>query len=425
MIEYYEIRKVNKEKVLVLYLSYDYEFGGNKKENSILNKINNFIKINKIKWNGNKVILVVGGLVLGSIVLGNVDIPNNNYEQKFNYVSSIILNHFDEDNNEIGYSKVELPEPEIIIEEKEEPITEEQNNIPNNNTSKEEIVKPTPPTNNNNNNNNQIQENKTMVTIYRSNGTIETIELEEYIIGVVAIEIPASFHIEALKAQSIAARTYALKAIQDNKVLTDDVKTQSYRDKNQLKVMWGASFDTYYNKVKKAVEATKGLVITYNNQYIDALYHSTSNGYTESSYEVFGYSHPYLVSVNSSWDINASSFLRQVSFSFDNLEKILGIDFNKETLVEIIARTSSGRVSRLRIDDNYYSGIEFRNLLGLRSTDFDINVDSDKVIVTTRGYGHGVGMSQYGANGMANNGKTYAEILKHYYQGTTIKATTK
>ena len=264
-----------------------------------------------------------------------------------------------------------------------------------------------------------------MVTIYRSNGTIETIELEEYIIGVVAIEIPASFHIEALKAQSIAARTYALKAIQDNKVLTDDVKTQSYRDKNQLKVMWGASFDTYYNKVKKAVEATKGLVITYNNQYIDALYHSTSNGYTESSYEVFGYSHPYLVSVNSSWDINASSFLRQVSFSFDNLEKILGIDFNKETLVEIIARTSSGRVSRLRIDDNYYSGIEFRNLLGLRSTDFDINVDSDKVIVTTRGYGHGVGMSQYGANGMANNGKTYAEILKHYYQGTTIKATTK
>ncbi len=425
MIEYYEIRKVNKEKVLVLYLSYDYEFGGNKKENSILNKINNFIKINKIKWNGNKVILVVGGLVLGSIVLGNVDIPNNNYEQKFNYVSSIILNHFDEDNNEIGYSKVELPEPEIIIEEKEEPITEEQNNIPNNNTNKEEIVKPTPPTNNNNNNNNQIQENKTMVTIYRSNGTIETIELEEYIIGVVAIEMPASFHIEALKAQSIAARTYALKAIQDNKVLTDDVKTQSYRDKNQLKVMWGASFDTYYNKVKKAVEATKGLVITYNNQYIDALYHSTSNGYTESSYEVFGYSHPYLVSVNSSWDINASSFLRQVSFSFDNLEKILGIDFNKETLVEIIARTSSGRVSRLRIDDNYYSGIEFRNLLGLRSTDFDINVDSDKVIVTTRGYGHGVGMSQYGANGMANNGKTYAEILKHYYQGTTIKATTK
>ena len=283
MIEYYEIRKVNKEKVLVLYLSYDYEFGGNKKENSILNKINNFIKINKIKWNGNKVILVVGGLVLGSIVLGNVDIPNNNYEQKFNYVSSIILNHFDEDNNEIGYSKVELPEPEIIIEEKEEPITEEQNNIPNNNTNKEEIVKPTPPTNNNNNNNNQIQENKTMVTIYRSNGTIETIELEEYIIGVVAIEMPASFHIEALKAQSIAARTYALKAIQDNKVLTDDVKTQSYRDKNQLKVMWGASFDTYYNKVKKAVEATKGLVITYNNQYIDALYHSTSNGYTESS----------------------------------------------------------------------------------------------------------------------------------------------
>lgn len=440
MIEYYEIRKVNKEKVLVLYLSYDYEFGGTNKETSILNKINTFIKTNIVKWNGNKVILVVGGLVLGSLVLGKIDIPNNN-GQDFNYVSSVILNHFDEDNNEIGYSKVELPEPEVIVEEKEETTIEEEkensvsNNISNNNTNKEEIVKPTPPTNNSNNtngnnnnnssNNNQVQETKTMVTIYRSNGTIETLELEEYLIGVVAIEMPASFNIETLKAQSIAARTYALKAIQENKVLTDDVKTQSYRDNNQLRVMWGNSFDTYYNKVKKAVEATKGQVITYNNQYIDAVYHSTSNGYTESSYEVFGYNHPYLVSVNSSWDINATSFLRETSFTFDNLQKILGINFNSDTLVEVISRTPSGRVSRLRINDNYYSGIEFRNLLGLRSADFDINVSHDKVIITTRGYGHGVGMSQYGANGMANNGKTYVEILKHYYPGTTIKAATK
>ena len=443
MIEYYELRKVDKEKVLILYLSYDYEFSSDFKGDSLLNKINNFIKINKIKWKGNKVILVVGGLVLGSLVLGKIDIPEQaNNDTSFNYVSNVILNHYDDDNNEIGYSKIEIKEPDVVYSEQKssEDIKEDnkntnstndsksnnQSNVSNNNisnntnstSSNNNIQTTTPPTTT------TPQEpviSKTVVTIYRSNGTIESIELEEYIIGVVAAEMPVSFNIEALKAQSVAARTYALKSIQEGKVLTDDVKTQSYKDVSQLKVMWGNSFDTYYNKVKKAVESTKGQVITYNGEYISALYHSTSNGYTEDSSEVFGYSYPYLTSVNSSWDLNASSFLRQVDFSFDNLQKILGIDFNKDTLVEVISRTSSGRVSSLRINENYYTGVEFRNLLGLRSADFDINLDNDKVIITTRGYGHGVGMSQYGANGMGNNGYTYVEILKHYYPGTTIK----
>ena len=443
MIEYYELRKVDKEKVLILYLSYDYEFSSDFKGDSLLNKINNFIKINKIKWKGNKVILVVGGLVLGSLVLGKIDIPEQaNNDTSFNYVSNVILNHYDDDNNEIGYSKIEIKEPDVVYSEQKssEDIKEDnkntnstndsksnnQSNVSNNNisnntnstSSNNNIQTTTPPTTT------TPQEpviSKTVVTIYRSNGTIESIELEEYIIGVVAAEMPVSFNIEALKAQSVAARTYALKSIQEGKVLTDDVKTQSYKDVSQLKVMWGNSFDTYYNKVKKAVESTKGQVITYNGEYISALYHSTSNGYTEDSSEVFGYSYPYLTSVNSSWDLNASSFLKQADFSFDNLQKILGIDFNKDTLVEVISRTSSGRVSSLRINENYYTGVEFRNLLGLRSADFDINLDNDKVIITTRGYGHGVGMSQYGANGMGNNGYTYVEILKHYYPGTTIK----
>lgn len=436
MIEYYEIRKVNKEKVLVLYLSYDYEFSSELKGNSLLDRINNFIRVSKIKWKGNKVILVVGGLVLGSLVLGKIDLPEQKNSQKFDYISNIILNHYDENNNELGYSQIEIKEPIIITEkndnkevvkpEVKEEIKKEETNNQNNKI---------PDTESSTNNTNNIQkeefpsvntsptpvENKTMVTVYRSNGTIESIELEEYIVGVVAAEMPASFNIEALKAQSVASRTYALKSIQEGKVLTDNEKTQSYKDINQLKVMWGNSFDTYYNKVKKAVEATKNLVITYNGDYIEALYHSTSNGYTENAYQVFGYSYPYLISVNSSWDINANSFLREVNFTFDQLQKILGFDFNKDTLVEIMSRTSSGRVESIRINENYYTGIEFRNLLGLRSADFDINIDNDKVIITTRGYGHGVGMSQYGANSMGNNGKTYVEILKHYYKGTTIK----
>jgi len=428
MIERYEIRKIKKEQILILYLSYDYEFASDFKGNSLLDRINNFIRVSKLKWKGNKIILVVGGIVLGSLILGNIDTPIKKNSQKFDYVSGIILNHYDEYNNELGYSKIEINEPIILEEEKE---VNEKNKY----TEKEQIKNDTVSTNDNiNQDNNSIsqeetiptspiapKENMTYVTIYRTNGTVETIELEQYLIGVVAAEMPAAFNIEALKAQSVASRTYALKSIQEGKILTDNEKTQSYKDINQLKVMWGTNFDTYYTKIKKAVETTKGQVILYNNNYIEALYHSTSNGYTENSYEVFGYSFPYLMGVNSSWDINASSFLRETVFSFDQIKKILDIDLNQDSLIEILERNNSGRISRLRINENYYTGIELRNLLGLRSADFDINIDLDKVIITTRGYGHGVGMSQYGANGMGNSGKTYSEILRHYYPGTTIK----
>jgi len=431
MIEHYELRKVNKEKVLILYLSFDYEFSNDFNNDNILKRINNFVKEKKIRWNGNKVILVVGGLILGSLVLGKINTPEIKNNKQFNYVSKIILNHYDEFDNEIGYSNIEIKEPVIIVEEEKEnsqnknPSVTNNSNITNNSSSninnKQEEKIEVPISKNENKENIKEEINKTMVTIYRSNGTIEELELEEYIVGVVSAEMPASFNIEALKAQSISARTYALKAIQEGTILTDNEKTQSFKDIKQLKELWGNNFNTYYNKIKSAVESTKGQVLMYNGDYIEALYHSTSNGYTENSYEVFGHSYPYLITVDSIWDMNASSYLRDKTFSFEELNNILGIDFSNEVVVEVVEKTNSGRISRIRINDNYYSGIELRNLLGLRSADFDININEDKVIVTTRGYGHGVGMSQYGANGMANSGKRYNEILGHYYPGTTIK----
>lgn len=409
MIEHYEIRKINKESVLILYLSYDYEFSSDFKGNTLVDRINNFIRVSKIKWKGNKIILVVGGIILGSLTLGKV-YNQSKQIQKFDYVSNIVLNHYDEDNNEIGYSKIEVTTPII----KEEPVIKNEISTPPSppieEIKKEDISINTP-----------VIEEKNYITIYRDNGNIENIELEEYIVGVVAAEMPAAFNIEALKAQSVAARTYALKAQKEGKKLTDNEKTQSYKDINELKELWGNNFDTYYEKIKKAVNVTKGQAIFYNNDYIEALYHSTSNGYTENSYEVFGHNYPYLTSVNSSWDINASSFLREKYFTPEEVNKLLGIDFSNESLIEILERTSSGRVSRIKINDNYYTGIELRNLLGLRSADFDITLENEKIKITTRGYGHGVGMSQYGANGMANNGKGYVEILKHYYPSTIIK----
>ena len=232
--------------------------------------------------------------------------------------------------------------------------------------------------------------------------------------------MPASFNIEALKAQAVVARTYALKTIKNNKILTDTVSTQVYKDNNELKKLWGLDFEKYYNKIKNAVENTKGLVITYNNQLIDAVYHSTSNGMTEEASYVWNYSIPYLKSVSSEYDKNASSYKRTISFTYDKISKIIDTNIDKNTEF-ILERNNSNRVTNVKINNITISGTTFRNLLSLRSTDFIINTNENDITITTYGYGHGVGMSQYGANGMANNGFNYKDILSHYYTNVTIK----
>ena len=257
------------------------------------------------------------------------------------------------------------------------------------------------------------------VTIYRKNGITIHLPLEEYLIGVVGAEMPASFPIEALKAQAVVARTYALKKIQEGKRLTDTVSTQSYKDNMELRTLWDSSYESYYQKVKMAVEATKGLVLYYEEDLIDAVYHSTSNGKTADSIYVWGSEVPYLKSVDSSWDEDSSSYLKQVSKDFLVVLQLLGIK-EEMTNIKILSKDTSGRVLEVKVGNKTFNGVEFRNLLGLRSTDFDLSIENDKLVITTRGYGHGVGMSQYGASGMAKEGYQYDEILKHYYTGISI-----
>ncbi|MFA5408664.1 MAG: SpoIID/LytB domain-containing protein, partial [Bacilli bacterium] len=203
--------------------------------------------------------------------------------------------------------------------------------------------------------------------------------------------------------------------------LKDDTSSQVYKDEGQLKAIWGDSFQSYYNKIKEAVSATKGEYVAYNGNYIEAVYHSTSNGYTEDAVTVWGNSFPYLVSVDSHWDLEASSYLRETEKEFNVLSSILGLDFNEGTTIEVLSKTSSNRINEIKINDTVFTGIELRSLLGLRSTDFDIDIQDGKAVIVTRGYGHGVGMSQYGANGMAKQGYNYKDILSHYYPGTQIK----
>lgn len=238
--------------------------------------------------------------------------------------------------------------------------------------------------------------------------------LQDYIIGVVAAEMPASFHEEALKAQSIASRTYLINTMSTTPIDTT-TNNQVYIDKQTMKEKWGTDFETYYNKISKCVKDTKREIITYNNQPIKAFYHSMSNGYTDSSINVFNEQYDYL-NITKSYEENTT---RTITLSKQYFCTKLNIDCSNITITNI-DKDKSNRIKTITINNKLYNGTTVRNLLSLRSTDFTINISDDLVEITTNGYGHGVGMSQYGANHMANDNKTYKEILLHYYQNTEI-----
>jgi len=431
--------KIEKD-ILYIYFDFSYEFSklGYVKEENIFESILKYIKNKKLKFFGQTILLCTSGIVFGTL--------NFNYE-----ANTIDLNYNDANIEEIVKSDEENTiQEEIILDnvEKEENIKTEQvinpeiknnneinnqSNTVTNNTNteakkeeiKESIKEEKQPET-------KIEETKeqeelieevkykTPVTIHKSNGEVGTLELEEYLIGVLAIEMPASFNMEALKAGAVAARTYALKHINEGKKLTDTELTQSYIEIDEMKTKWGNNFDKYYQKIKDAVKNTEGIYMTYNNYYIDAVYHSTSNGYTVSSIDVWGNDIPYLKSVDSIWDKNASTYLREKTISLEQFNQKLNTNLNENSNIEII-RDETNHVKTITIDDNTFTGIEFRTKLGLRSTDFDIKLEKENAVIDTKGYGHGVGMSQYGANEMAKLGYDYEQILKHYYTGITIK----
>ncbi len=243
--------------------------------------------------------------------------------------------------------------------------------------------------------------------------------LEEYVIGVVAAEMPASFELEALKAQAVASRTYAYNKYLDEIIMTGTINDQVYINEIQMKEKWGSDFELYYNKIKQAVNDTKDEIITYNNEPIIAYYFSMSNGTTENSQSVFNETHPYLNSVESTWETTHESFQETITYTEEEICSLLNQDC---TTIEIrnIIYSNTNRIETIEINNIIYEGTEFRHLLNLRSTDINISKTDNIINFTTNGYGHGVGMSQYGANGLAKENKTYQEILKYYYQDTEI-----
>ena len=264
-----------------------------------------------------------------------------------------------------------------------------------------------------------------MVRVKRSSGEIEKVPLEEYVVGVVAGEMPASFEEEALKAQSVASRTYVLKKMINNTDgeydVVDTVSNQVYLDEDELKDKWGDNYTKYINKVREAVNETSMEYLEYEGEIIDAMYFSTSNGYTEDSGVVFQKSLPYLQSVESEWDEEvAKAFYTSESMSLQEFYERLGLEYEEELVVEVLERSESNRVVSLKINDVEFKGIDVYNKVGLRSCDFEFVLVGNNVEINTKGYGHVVGMSQYGAQGMAKEGYTYKEILEHYYVGTDL-----
>lgn len=258
-------------------------------------------------------------------------------------------------------------------------------------------------------------------------GEIEEVPLEKYVMSVVAAEMPAEFELEALKAQAVAARTYIVNHLlrndENEDIITDTEEHQVYKNEEELKMAWGSDYHWKIDKVKEAVLATKDKIITYQLEPITPTFFSMSNGYTEDAENYWGTELPYLKSVESKWEVDHPKFSEQTIFPINEISSKLNIPLTPNSQIAIeLKRNESNRVSEVVINGHQFTGREIREKLGLRSNDFTIQQKNDHFIFTTKGYGHGVGMSQYGANGMAEEGKTYEEILSYYYQDIEISS---
>ncbi len=265
--------------------------------------------------------------------------------------------------------------------------------------------------------------------IIKDGDDLITLSASEYITGVVAAEMPALYHDEALKAQAVAAYTYALYKKDANRekdydLTADSATDQAFADEAAQKEKWGAKFDEYRQRISAAVAAVKGEFIAFRGKPILAAYHAISSGKTETAAAVWGSDYPYLQSVESEGDRLSDGYLAEGVFSPEKLCELLEIEgplVAEDAIIGEIERSDCGTVKRLIIGGHGFTGSSVRAALSLRSSNFDLCVREGAFIFTTHGYGHGVGMSQFGADFLADRGYTYKEILSHYYQGCEIK----
>ena len=285
--------------------------------------------------------------------------------------------------------------------------------------------------------NNEYTYNKygTIKLLHTKTNEVEEVALDTYLCNVVSAEMPADFEKEALKAQAIVARTYTIYKINNKKhdnadICDDSTCCQAWISKEDRLARWEENKEEKWNKIEECVNETKGKIITYDNQPINAFFHSNSGGKTELPVDVWGggSNMPYLQVVETAGEDGYTQYNSEVELTNEEiLEKLKGkysdiqIDFNNAEDIKIVEYTSSGRVKTIKFGNHEISGTETRSILGLRSTNFEISKEEGKIKFTVIGYGHGVGMSQTGADSMAKSGSTAEEIINHFYVGVEIK----
>lgn len=274
----------------------------------------------------------------------------------------------------------------------------------------------------------------TISLLHKKTGEVEQVNLDEYLCNVVSAEMPANYEIEALKAQAIVARTYTIYKILNKKhdtadICDDSTCCQAWISKDDRLARWEESQrESNWQKIVSAVNDTKGKIITYDDKPIDAFFHSNSGGVTEVPVNVWGGTgYPYLQSVETSGEDTYTQYSSEVVFTQEQLinklkEKYsdISIDFSNSDDIKIMEYTESTRVKTVKFGNHEISGVEARSLLGLRSTNFEISIDDDNIKLSVKGYGHGVGMSQTGADSMAKQGSSAEDIIKHFYTGVEV-----
>ena len=275
----------------------------------------------------------------------------------------------------------------------------------------------------------------TIKLLHKKTGEVEQVNIDDYLCNVVSAEMPADYEIEALKAQAVVARTYTIYKINNKKhenadICDDSTCCQAWVDKETRFSRWEESKrESNWEKIQKCIQETQGQIITYQNQPINAFFHANSGGKTELPVNVWGGTGlPYLQVVETAGEEGYKQYESEVELTQDELiEKLktkysdISIDFSNQENLKILEYTDSGRVKTVKFGNHEISGIETRTLLGLKSTNFEISKENDKIKFTVKGYGHGVGMSQTGADAMAKQGKNYKEIINHFYSGVEIK----
>ena len=310
--------------------------------------------------------------------------------------------------------------------------------VPQNNNIEEVVANEENEKLNKENNKKQYEYNKygTIKLLHSKTNQIEEIQLDEYLYGVVSSEMPANYEAEALKAQEVVARTYTIYQIINNngkhenaEICDDSNCCQAWISKQDRLEKWEAEeAEENWNKIVDAVDSTKGEIITYNGVPINAFFHANSGGITESSLNIWGeVDYPYLKSVETSGEEGYTQYKSEVILTKEELLNKLktkyedcSIDFSNQDCIQILEYTTSGRVKTIKFGNTEIAGTEARTLLELKSTNFTFKIDGENIIFSVIGYGHGVGMSQTGADALAKEGLKYDEIIKHFYTDVEI-----